>query len=472
MMGSSFRCISTLSMLVLAVACGDDEPTGTGGGGGTGGGTTASAGTTSSTASSGDGGGGSDLGSTGGAPGSGGAGGDAGGGGAAALPHPVEIALDVWPEGANVDAIAILVNDEDGTLVHRFDGGELPVTVDVVDGQLISYVDSGPTLLSHRVTAELTRVHRAMNGSSEGPPCEMGGVMPIDIAIPEVPGAALYEVQSSYEAPVQTTTPGTITLEVATCASIQTLDIVVTASTGEGEVLALEAIPDVPYMPDQPVAFDLTMPPPERDLIAVAISSVEGMERVHGYSRWLGPGPGFLAVEEPALTFDVIPSSGTLDYAPAVVSPGFGLPIVQVHARRPPEEGGCVTSVLTRVGATDETLAFDARGLRTPTRVGETGWAWQGEGEHGVIVYRRFEHRHGQRWWSLFEDPRSSAGPAVFPELPPDLAPLAPVDGVVLHTIGHFALEGTDGYAAYLADPDAGAPIETSRATAWQPCDD
>lgn len=67
-----------------------------------------------------------------------------GGGGGAAVAHAVEIAVHTpWPNH-EVSEVQILVDDVDGSLLERFHGDELPVVVDVLDGQAITVLESHP----------------------------------------------------------------------------------------------------------------------------------------------------------------------------------------------------------------------------------------------------------------------------------------------------------------------------------------
>lgn len=469
------------------VGCGDDEPAGSGGSGGAGGGSTTAGSGGSGTASTGDapGVGGSTSASAGG----GGAGGEAtGGGGEAggeAVAHPVEIALRTfWPD-ADPGEAQILINDVDGALLERFHGDELPVVVDVRDGQTVSFLegdaDSWSTIVGARVTPELTTIDWRISGRWVAPPpCEPAEPMWVTFEIPAVEGATQYIVDLGGGSRTTVTEPGPVGIEVRRCAGVETFDAFVKARTPDS-ILAYDVHRGVPYVPGEAPVIDVVLDDAPREILQLDLTSLAGASEVAAYAWWTTVFPELpFREDEGELSLLETNPPDTLAYAPAVIAPGFGYPYAFARVEFPRDGITCAVSHVSRLGASAEPIALDATALRLPVAADAQGltWAWDGAGATGDTMHRQWyvpspdEEEGRELRWILTDDPGAPPRAAVFPELPADLPPdfLRPGGEPQLVLIGHGDVDSVATYADAMARGQE--PVEqTSRSRASLPCE-
>lgn len=383
-----------------------------------------------------DGAGGAGAGTIGVGAGSEGAG-DEGGGGGSVGPRSIEVAME-YPSEEELQQTWVLVNDVSGALKRQIPGPELPVQVEVQDGDLITFAapTAGQTLLeSFRVTPGVTRVDH----STVGPGSVVCDVEPMEVTvtIPAVDGAFDYQVHSSALSATSSFEPGSQTFGVRSCA--ETFDLLAFARVG-GTIARYELVRDIPFEPGGATTIDLTLPSTSRTSFTIAMDSLDGVESVQGEADWQKPPAMF--PHESGNALHVESPVGTLHYDVSTMDPGpgYGLPRTHIVASYAPDDGWCDDWLALVFGAADAQFSV---GELASVRELSDGTLALGAGAKGDYLWRSYSA--GDYVWLTHEDPESAPWPFAMIELPPEVAwtdqPLE------LYSLGNADL-GMGGYAA------------------------
>lgn len=455
---ATLRAIASVAALVsLAWACDDDSPVR--GAGGAGSGATASAADGSTTVSTSTGMAGATGSSGTGAGGTGGTGGNgqatsgAGGAGGAAVDHvhPVELTIEA-AFNMDPDDVSIIVNAADGALLMELRGAELPLVLDLRDGDLVS--ERGAELTSHRVAPGVERIQLGTEPFFEG--CDLA-TMSVTVDVPAYDGAVLYTVLAALSLDVYASAPGPATIEVRGCID-DTVDVLVLASDDEGNIVAHAAVRDIPFVPEG-AADAVADFVEDRATATVRIDGLDGATNLFASVGWQTLtkfADGSTLSLEP-------PSENTVQFERSVIDPGFGFHWLSVSVEDGPFDGPCTRSTLHRVGAPGIDLDFDARALRRPVTHPDGTWGWATEGTLGDTVVRVL--RDGAPRWLLREHPAHPMWAVVAVELPGGDSATPTTDD-----IRHVDYDERDGYAEAVGSLDFDGTA-TTRVLHPGPCD-
>lgn len=326
-------------------------------------------------------------------------------------PHSVEIDLEGGAAKYEED-ILVLLSHEDGSLVASWKGTELPVEVDALDGDLVSFVKN-QQVFSYRVESGVDRVKKTLfeAGEPEPPSCTYEK-MHLDVTIPSFPGATNAKVWAAGAGYGTTTTlPAVVPVDVATCESTVR---VLTVVEGPDGWIAFER-QTLPLVPDSSVTLQPTFPSPRKKL-TIDVTGAEAALESSAYAVVVDEDFGYL--EEPGnanFFLDVPPEWSFVDLPTG--TPTFG-GVVQL----PPPEGACSSDFgLLRIGASDTPLPFHVAELGAPTEDGDT---WTVDGPPGTRMLRLYVGSTKPEWsWFVTDDPhvpRRAVLPT-FPDVGPDL---------------------------------------------------
>lgn len=285
-------------------------------------------------------------------------------------PHSVEIDLEGGAAKYEED-ILVLLSHEDGALVASWKGTELPVNVDALDGDLVSYV-SHQSIFSYRVESGVDRVKKTtFEAGKAAPPGCLLKTMHLDVNVPALPGATQAKVVTTASGYGTTTTfPAVVPVDASTCES--TVRVLVTVEGPNGWI-AFER-QTLPLVPDASVTLQPTFPSPRKKL-TIDVTGAEAALESSAYAVVVDEDFGYL--EEPGnanFFLDVPPEWSFVDLPTG--TPTFG-GVVQL----PPPEGACSSDFgLLRVGASDTPLPFHVAELGAPTEDGDT---WNVDGPPG-----------------------------------------------------------------------------------------
>lgn len=388
-----------------------------------------------------------------------------------------------WPNH-QVSEVQVLVNDVDGALLERFHGDELPVVVDVLDGQAITVLESHPMSWSFistvRVTPELTGIDMGVWGTLQVPvePCEVGEPMRVTFDIPAVVGATEYKVDLGGKR-TEVSEPGLVEVDVQGCLGDWTFDVLITARGG-GAILAYESLLGIEYAPGEDRSVDVDLADAPREVLQIDLTSLAGAERVAADAYWstVLPDPPFVEREDGLELLDTEPADAVSFHA-AVIAPGFGQPHAHASARFPGDGIVCHGAGLSRRGSSEEPIQLDATALRLAVPVDGPGltWAWDGDGVIGDTIHRAWkipspdEEEWRELRWTVVDDPAAPPERAVFPELPADLPPdfLRPGGDPELVSIHH----SDEGDVATYAEAMAAGVTPVEQTSWWRssfPC--
>lgn len=354
----------------------------------------------------------------------GGGAGDSDGAGGSGGEAPVARTIEIRHSApaASGEGIAVFINDSNGGLRASFDGTELPVQAEVVDGDLVSFLDiEGQRMRSLRVSPAVSVV------ASGDPFYDFGGCdfdgepMTVTVSFPKVAGASRYTVDASAvggyvpgPGHAFSSEPGEETFSVESCKD--TFDLFAVA---EGEsLISYQIVRDIPYIAGGAVTVPLTLADTARALTFVDIGPLEGVERVTGRSRWESP-PQMFAPDGPELERSNPPAFIT--YAPELIQPGgeYGFAMIWLNTTFLPHDQGtsCETaSYETRVlGGTSH--SYDPLRLAGVRADDLSGYTLTG-GSLGDEVQRLIGYDADSWIWEIAEDPTQPSVQLVFPDLP------------------------------------------------------
>lgn len=427
-----------------------------------------------------DGVGGSGAGGVGGS----GAGGE-GGGEPAPAPRSIELAVRTQA-GANLDRLGVLVNAADGRLLEHFAGGSLPPSVTARDGDLVSFVHATnaydaegrvDTIASYRVAPGVDRIeHAAHLYVADDEYCELVS-MQVRVAIPAVPGAGSYFVQtSSGHAKGGSTLPAEVVVEERRCVGDDAdFALFVGARGAKFEEVAL--VEGLSFEPGTTLDVSPTLAPPPRTELRLDWAGLTSATEVFGYAAWqgdpytIGMGLFFLPPEPDML--ELTESPGAAEVVATPMQLALGAPTLFAHAKLPPPAGACAREArFFRRGASAAPFEVDATALAEPRLVGELGYELVGAGGPGDVVRRVF--RAGQVEWEVVED-LAQAPLALSPlELPAEtpLDFVRPDEPFAPFYFTHLEVDELDGYADFARDVSSTLPRTERAWTVWYRCPD
>ncbi|NUP09930.1 MAG: hypothetical protein HOW73_28110 [Polyangiaceae bacterium] len=374
-----------------------------------------------------------------------GAGGEGGQGGSEPVPRKIEVEFAIDP--AFLDGAFIVVSAVDGAFKSYVPAADSPTFVEVVDGDLVSFFDgdngSSPLIESYRVTPEVDRISNAAEGLGFFPGCEPIEPMQLTVSVPSVPGATSYRVYLEPGSSKQSSEPFEASFEV-TCAS-GPLNVFATALFGS-EIVAYEMVEDVPLQPGGSAHVELELSETARTTMTINVGDVDGADEVAASAHWNGLYFGTVMQSLEGQSF--APPEGPFTFAPAIISPPGGYPVVMASGTYPKVNGACRTSGFSHLGFTDETLTFDVGALAEPRPTDRHSWSFVDDGEIGDSLWQSWTFDFDVRWL-VHEDPARPPLPSVFPQLPDDLPPelVRPQGTQELYSVGHEAWDRYEGFA-------------------------
>ena len=389
-----------------------------------------------------------------------------GGGGADTSPRI--ITLEHRGNGhAPIDDGRVLLSDEDGTLRESFLPSELPVEVEVNDGQLVSFFRRELSLRvdSFRVTPSVTTT--IVGGVT--PIVSCGDVEPMTVTVDfaEVATATEYRVV----APVVTLQPvapqpGLLTFEVRTC---DVSFVLVAYARASGTILGYELFDALPFVPGGHLDLSTSANSIDRGPLDITIEGLEGALSLTGTAFWHHPPLPPPADSAPQL-LQMNPPPDVL-WSPAPIlpgGPGYGYTVLSVSAVFSNPNGGCSNRFGHGVGAfapgVSQTISFDQKLARVEA-VGDSGWTFAEAGDLGDTV-GVFMHLGGDEepFWYLAEDPTFPATAPSFPELPSDLAAelIPPTTTPTLEALTHYDRGGVSGYGELVSGVVGGGSFRAS----------
>lgn len=398
----------------------------------------------------------------GGAPAGGAPEGGAPEGGAPALPRMIDV--DVL--GPSDTVLQAFVNDVTGALKQTLSGADLPVQVEVVDGDLVSFLretSAGLLLQSYRITPDVFRVREQVGVPYVS--CDREP-MQVTVTFPPMQNASDYWAMTDNYDAASSMKPGQKVISVESCDD--TFDLIAYARDSSA-ILGYELLRDLPFTPGGTMAIPLTLSSTTRRNVSIQVGDLDGAESFWGYADWRRQ-PSMLP-HESVNNVHVEQPTGTLLFAPDPIAPapGYGHPIVMASTRWPSNDGICEERQIVRVGDTEDLLTFSPKLLASVTAIGSHDWTF-GPGARGDIVWqtRKFG-ASDTHTWLIHEDGNASPAPVVVPELPseigwPDVIPTVAV-------VGHDDYDERDGYAALVADPLGFDQILTMRSQRAYPCE-
>ena len=359
--------------------------------------------------------------------------GGSGTGGSEPVPRELPIAF-VSYDIADPDALLVLVNHADGTLVTSYLGSELPTETTVIDGDTVTYVyvansysaeDQLQQIQSYRVTPELTQLEiGAMLHFDPQGGLECGDeTMHVTVHVPAVAGGTFARVQFangrfSMEQPI----PGDIEYDVPACGLTEaTMPVLVTVRGYAPGFVAFEMIEAVPFEVGGSIELTPTFATTPRATLTFEVDPVDDVVGATGWAGWSGLYDPFS--EEHSFLFTPNESGfdasftvdGPFSYSAAPMDLPYGIAAADLQVRFAPAEAACWRGAqITRVGKSETVIPFHASELAEPL---EDGDAWKlGDGAIGDVVRRIATN--GLTTWQSFEDPARPPMPAVFPEFP------------------------------------------------------
>lgn len=372
--------------------------------------------------------------------GSGSTGNGASGGAGGASPHSVVIDVVGGPTEYE-ENILVLLNHEDGTLVASWAGPELPITVDALDGDLVSYVHwEELSISSYRVESGVDRVKKTFfeTGEPADGKCDH---MTVDVHIPSIPGAVSAVVRTAGNGTTDTF-PAVVPVQVLTCKS--TVDVLTTVEGPAGWV-AFER-QTLPFVSDASVSLEPTFASPRKKL-TVDLDGMEGALEAYGHVDWVDERFGHL--DEPGNESFALGGAPTFLLEMSLVDLPNGRPFFWGLVSFPPPAAACrVYSLLQRWGTSDSPIPFHASELGAPT---VDGASWKLEGALGTRVVREYKGSPSPHWsWFVTDDARMPRS-AVLPTIPGDPPPLGDLQ---LTKITHH-----DDYGASYAERLSDVPL-------------
>ncbi|NUP09929.1 MAG: hypothetical protein HOW73_28105 [Polyangiaceae bacterium] len=397
-----------------------------------------------------------------------GAGGEGGQGGGGPVPRNIEVEYAIDP--AYADSAFIVVSAVDGAFKSYVSAADSPTLVEVVDGDLVSYFDSGivdaPSIESYRVTAEVDRISNVFGLPMYLQACEPIEPMQLTVSVPSVPGATSYRVYVEPGQSKQSPEPFEASFEVS-CAS-GPINVFATALSAGG-IVAYEMVEDVPVQPGGAAHVQLELSETERKTVTVEVGAVEGTDEVTAGAHWIGFDFGTISPTAQAQSF--APPAGPFTFAPSLISPPAGYPVIVAHGTYPKGNGACRESGFAHFGFA-ETLTFDVGGLADPRPADGHSWSFADDGEIGDSLRQSWTFDSDVRW-VMHEDPARPPLPSVFPQLPEDLpSEIVRPQGVQrLDLVRHEAWDQLDGYADTLRGELGDYADWTERYRNFSPCE-
>jgi hypothetical protein len=358
--------------------------------------------------------------------------GGTGTGGSEPVPRELPIAF-VSYDIADPDALLVLVNHADGTLVTSYLGSELPTETTVTDGDTVTYVylaniysaeGQAQQIQSYRVTPELTQLEigAMLHFDPQGGLECLDETMHVTVHVPAVPGGTVARVgfangRVSMPQPI----PGDIEYDVPACGLTQaTMPVLVTVSGNEPGFVAFEMLEEVPFE----IGGSVELTPTFATAPRATLNPVDDVVGATGWAGWYGLYDPFS--EEHSFLFTPNESGfdasftvdGPFSHSAAPMDLPYGIAAADLQVRFPPAEAACWRGAqIARVGKSETVIPFYPSELAEPL---EDGDAWKlGEGAIGDVV-RRIAF-NGVTIWQSFEDPARPPMPAVFPEFPSTL---------------------------------------------------
>lgn len=392
----------------------------------------------------------------GGAAAGGGATGAGDTGGAAAEPRTIELALRNRTYADDND-VMVLVNHVDGTLVESHLGGELPIDVTVVDGDLVSYAyvshaaEYTEIINSYRVAPGVQRIEAAVATLPTFPTCN-AGTMQLTVHVPAVPGGISAAVQSSDGRFAQAMSlPADLTVEVTPCSPINTYAALVTVRGAVG-FEAFELFQDLPFQDGGTLELTPTFATEPRAPLTFEVDQLDGATEAWGDAAWYGdysyedPDPQFLFTPNERDLDQTFTGDASFTYAPAPMDLPHGFQIGRLLIDFPADASSCRRgAALVRRGATSEVIPFHVTELAEP--LGDmTSWSL-GDGAIGDVATR--SARNDTTSWTLHEDPTQSFPLVVFPVFPETPPPGFLGAPTVPTEIVGFSHDDTDAAASY-----------------------
>lgn len=377
-------------------------------------------------------------------------------GGGPPSPRTIDVALHAV--GAqDPDAILVLLNHEDGSLVESWKGSALPVAPTVIDGDFVTYVtadDGYQRADSYRVEAGVEHIERVF-GFAPPEGCE-GATMHVDVHVPEVAGGYQAEVSAApYAYELGYDVPGNLGIDVPTCDG-ETADLFVRVSGPKGWTFQYASLP---FVAGSTTQYTPTLSDGPRKPLAFDVFGNAGTVSGGGYGAWMDPWLGVLSepTDHPEFKGDA-----PFHVEANLVDLPKGRPYAAAWAYYPPSQGDCESSAtIERYGASDVTIPFDAGAIAEPIVDGAT---WKLAGAPGDMVVRTYQWGNASEapYWQMSDDARVPRA-AVFPTFPADAGAFAfPAAAPKLTDISHADVE--DRTYAELVDGSTPSPIQTTRA--------
>lgn len=378
------------------------------------------------------------------------------------MPRTIDVAIRAL--GAqDADAILVLLNHEDGSLVQSWKGSALPVSPTVLNGDIVTYVAAGDGYrgaYSYRVEAGVERVEDTFGAPAL---CSSDATMHVDVHVPEVLGGLTSEVTGTASASqIAYAVPADLGIDVQSCDG-QTADLFVRVNEPAGWAFQYVT---VPFVAGTTTSFTAELLSKPRTPLAFDVFGVAGSDGAGGYGCWLHPSFGRLCEPVGALEF---PGDAPFHAELNVVDLPMGRPYTEVWVSYPPTDGSCGGgAVIERYGASDVVIPFDAGAIAEPIVDGDT---WKLAGVPGDAVRRGYHWGEDiDLYWSLVDDahvPRA----AVFPSFPMDAPDFGfPMGSPKLAYISHEDREGAATYAEIVGNPFPVVETLRTRSTVFD-CD-
>ncbi len=371
-----------------------------------------------------------------------------GGGGSVPVPREIEIAT-VVPGWLQASELLVSVSSVDGALRQTFRGSELPQQVEVVDGDLVSYLfRSGDTsseqgtpeqieyVDSYRVRPSVTRIESLARPWEGHVFCDQAEPMELTVNVPALAGAtSVFAQAGTGHFASLSNLPGSMVISVDPCVGQGPFHVLVLARSG-ADALSYELIEDVPFTPGGTLTVDAQVSQTATTTLTVEVVGAEGAASAGGHASWLGddvfghegPWASMLTPSIPGLELPSFVPDGPFVYSVDIISPPHGFPSLFAQGSWGRDGGICTWSDFHRRGESAESFTFDALALAAPIPIADGIWDLEVGGERGTewrVTHRKLD---GNVSWSVVDDPTLPVLPIAFPLIPEELLPV----GVVL----------------------------------------
>ena len=345
------------------------------------------------------------------------------------------------PKSIHFHWTAVILNDEDGSLVEVIDPATVPRSIEVTDGQLLTFLrwDQPTSTLdieSFRITPGVTRVVGWPAEDSFNPDPPFGGcdqvLFELAVTAPDdaAHGFALLKggyAQNGFQVGAA---QGAGPPDVYDWTCEEPIDLLILgAKEWVGEIVGYKLVQGIP-LPGEGETPLLTVELTEtgRAPAPIQIDGLNGAETVFGTSGWAWDFPS--STRPPAAEWIAAPVTGEsmlLELAPIFpAGPGVGVTRRAIHVHRSAPTGACGASsgyeVREPAPGTPKIASLDS--LAPMDHVGAASWSLAEEGAVGDIVTIAASLSHDPEdfdVWYLHEDPSWGSPPIVFPTLPTEL---------------------------------------------------